>query len=208
MKPLSATQKIAIWGIVVPSVISLIGVLFQGRRVNDKLQPVLELKPVINNVINNITKVEKEVANLKEVVKQQYGLWESETFGRRHLETKVRKVNRPATAPETNASFVFIELNKVPLANSLLVSNERGVSSPGTIRSERNIVLIKYLGMFDGVLDYDTDFINVRYIPDWENHEQPYSLKGATLLYECSAEGECKTKFDMSLREAQAGESD
>lgn len=203
MKSLSTNQKIAVWGIVVPAAISLVGLIFQGKQVDVKLQPVIEMKPVINNVINNITEVKKEVANLKDAVKQQYGLWESETFGKPHLDHSVKKLNRPPTAPRENASFVFLELKKIPLQNSLQISTERGVTAPGTTRTSGNIVTMKFLGSVDRILADDTDFINARYIADWEDDTPLRTLEGATFMYQCNEEGECEIRFNEPIRQLE-----
>ena len=191
-KPLSTTQTIAIWGIIVPAVISSATAIIQNRKVDRSIAPVIQMKPQIVNVINNVTKVEKEIANLSEVLRQQYNLWKSETFRKSDLDIRVKKINRPVTSITTTASSILFELAAIPLENSIIVSSERGVISPNTLEVHKNIVSAKYLGSIDRELDTDTDFFNVRYIPDPENGDKLFTIKGMSYQYEgCEVDKAC-----------------
>ena len=201
-KPLTTSQRIAIWGVVVPSLISLGSCLLQSWRVKEQIAPIIKMEPKIVNVIENVTRVEKEIANLNEMVRQQNQLWKNETFKKSDLDIRVKKINRPSTTKATTLSSIIFELKNVPLSNSLIVSNERGMMPPNTLEVYRNIVRLKYFGSVDYELDRETDFFNIKYLPDMENTEKPFTIIGMTYGHEnCDDNNsECKVKFHFEFR--------
>lgn len=202
-KQLTTNQKIAIWGIIVPAVISLGIASLQNKIFERRIGPIIEMKPQIVNVISNVTKVEKEIANLHEILKQQYSLWENETFRKSDLDIVVKKINRPSSAKETTASFLVFELKKIPLQNSLVVSNEKGVVPSNTLEILQNIVRLRYFGNTDKELNKETDFFNIMYLPDVGNSGKSFTIKGMTYKYQwCNDDTrKCEVDFHFEPRE-------
>lgn len=193
---LKLDQKISIWGIAIPALISLFA-LFKVEKLEVKVNPVIEMKPKIVNVIKNVTEVKKEIANLQEMVKQQDELWESATFSKSTLNERIVKINNPDTSNPNRAAFVFVELDKIPLVNSLRVSTESGMLASSIYRTDRNILMLKYLRSVDHILDQDTDFIKVAFIPDVNATEKLRTVKDMTR--EFTAEG---ASFNFKLKES------
>ena len=176
-------QKIAVWGLAITFAGIIINLHIQLVNLSRKIQPVIEMKPQINNVINNITKVEKEIANLHEILKQQDALRKTEIFFRiRDLDKKVKIVPPNAATPKA-AGTLIIELAKIPFKNSVVVGTQSKNFAPSSIIVERNIIKIPFRGEVQGILDHDTDFISVAYFPDLENHEDLLSIDGMTYEY-------------------------
>jgi len=148
----------------------------QIRDLNHKIQPIVELKPQIVNVINNITKVEKEIANIKEAIHQQYASFKTEVFKGTELGKTVTAYPDPSN-PD-NAILVFFELNDIPEGNSVQITDDRARSYARTsyiITS--NVIALKLLGIkIDNILKGDA-YYEIKYIPDRISNKEMLTIK-------------------------------
>lgn len=181
LEKFSKNQKIAIAAIVVPAALTLIGLIIAVVSLNKKVDTVVNLKPRFINVINNITAIKKEIANLHEMVEQQDELWVSETFRKNDLGSKIQIVNPPESDPREVASFLLIELKQEPLPHSVSVSTAYHTVAKSGILVSHNILRIPFLDP-PAVLSKGTDFVDVTYVP--KNKPGPlYTLKNFKYTY-------------------------
>lgn len=162
-------QKILVAGLGVSTIIALvaIGTLFvQVRYLGQKIQPIIEMKPKIVNVINNITKVEKEVANINAVIQQYYGNFRTEVFKEIDLGKKMAIYPDPRK-PEKD-SVIFFQLQSIPEKNSVEILDNFGMQAPGdTYLITSNIIALSRSGRKPvNLLKNDKAFYTIKYIPD------------------------------------------
>jgi hypothetical protein len=166
-------QKILIGGLIVS-----IGMLFvQVWSLAKKIQPVIEMKPQIVNVINNITKVEKEIANIREAIHQQYAAFKTEIFRKADLGNRITIYTFPGK-PET--SMVLFELEAIPVENSIQIGDNYGFSmAASTFFVKLNIIFLNVGEMKPAdFLKNDKEVYNVKYIPDTTSNEVMRIIKG------------------------------
>jgi hypothetical protein len=165
-------QKILVIGVIVS-----IGMLFaQVWSLGKRIQPVIEMKPQIVNVINNITKVEKEIANIKEVIHQQYAAFKTEDFRKADLGKRIAIYPNPLS-PED--SVIFFELQYIPVENSIQIVNSYGVSAPAiTYELMSNIILLRVRDIKpDNFMKDDKEVYAIKYIPDTMSNKRMDTIK-------------------------------
>ena len=150
---------------------SWVGLLIMYFKVGDQ-------KTEIINVVQNITNVEKEIANLYDVLKQQDDLRTEEGFRKKDLGVKVEKLIIP-----NEDNYLLIELSKVPLPKSITVATEERTFPAVSIDNITNIVRIPFNNSMKDILKNDASFISVSYIPDYLSKDKLSILKGYTYSF-------------------------
>jgi hypothetical protein len=146
----------------------------QVRNLRHEIQPVIEMKPQIVNVINNITKVEKEVANLNEVIHQHYAAFETEVFGKSDIGQRMAVL--PAVLPKD--ALIYFVLQKIPEVNSVQITGSSGRVAPAnTYTVLSNIITLRRDIKVDGILEEGGRFYAVRYVPDAVSGEKIRNLQ-------------------------------
>ena len=154
------------WGAVIVASIALF-----------KVSEIIEVKPQINNVIENITKVEKEIANINEAIHQQYSAFEMELFTEKDLSKTVFVCPNPYN-PKRD-SLIFLVLKKPPEFNSLLIANSTGTyTPPGSYQIDSNIIQIWRQGVVSDDVFKASSVYAVKYVPDVISHQKILSIKG------------------------------
>jgi len=164
-------------GVSVLAVIVSIGILFvQVLGLKQKIQPIIEMKPQIVNVINNITKVEKEIANIREAIHQEYAAFKIEQFGKKDLEKTIAIYPNPIKIEQ---SVIFFELQSIPEENSIQITDELGMSAPMiTFTVLSNIICLRRYGKPDSFLKDENKYYVVKYITDAISNKKMYIIKG------------------------------
>lgn len=179
-------QIIAVLAIIVPAVIAIITLFIQVQGLEQKIQPVIEMKPQIINVNNNITRVEKEIANLQEMLKQEDALKEVETFTKKDLNVRFKKIYLPEKIKGETEGVLLFELKKIPFKNSVNITSQnlefisQGAIPSSAITINRNIVGIYCRNILQLVLTGDTDVLDITYLPDNKTEEPLWQVQGAS----------------------------
>lgn len=180
----SRDQKIA-FGCLVVAVIAL---FFQINSIEQKIQPVIEMKPQIKNVINNITEVRQEIANLNEMLKQQDRLTQTESFTKNDISIKVRKIFTP-DGKSSEPNLLLFELKKIPLKNSVHISGQANEFfrsadiAPSQINVFHNIVTVRFIEGLEQVLTRGDSFFDITYLPDVKSRELLFKVQDASCMY-------------------------
>lgn len=160
MSKWTRNQKILVGGLIV----GIGGLFVQVWSLGKRIQPIIEMKPQIINVINNITKVEKEIANLQEMLKQEDSLKETELFTNSDLNIRVKKARSPDN--KIKNGFLVFELKKIPLKNSVLVGRSMGAISPASVRVNKNLIYVGYSNIEDDLKEVLSGGWSITYVPD------------------------------------------
>lgn len=174
----SRDQKIAflmLW-------VAIIGLFFQQNSLSQKIEPVIKMEPQINNTINNITKIEKEIANINEAIIQQYGSFETELFKKSDLGKRVFAYPNPENAEKD--SLLSFQLSKIPIYHSLQISNEIGFVAPsGSYYQNNNLVTVRRQGVrAENLLNKEGNVYIIKYIPNVTSNEEVIHIKGIKAL--------------------------
>jgi hypothetical protein len=162
------------------------------RDLRTQISQSVNLKQNITQTVNNIVKVEvqKEIANLHDTLIQEDKARVREGFSKQDLDKKVKKVEPPDNAPSDAAALVMIELNKVPLPNSIIVQTQSQILASYTIQLVKNILEVRFLRHLPpDILRGDYDFIEVSYTPDPDSNQGLYSLEGFKIKYNSNGNG-------------------
>ncbi|MDD2679317.1 MAG: hypothetical protein PHO03_00740 [Candidatus Omnitrophica bacterium] len=136
----------------------------------------LSLKQEISTTVNAITRVEKEVAGMQEVISSIYKNIKTNKFKSEDLDKKV-KVFPNSRNP--NFSIVFFELETIPLENSIELSCRQGTRSPSTLKIiKKNIVAYEVEIPPNRFLRSENDFYSIRYIPDVTSNQELVTIEG------------------------------
>jgi hypothetical protein len=140
----------------------------------NSIQQITDLKAEFRNSIQSdikivnqsVTRVEKEIANVKEAVHNIYEMVERETFHKEDENVRIKLVN----------------LSRIPEVNSIRITNQQGINVPfSTMRPVRNIVGIQ-IRKIPELFANEKWFYEVSYIPDFSADEPLYSLDGMTVV--------------------------
>ncbi len=150
-----------------------------GLKIN--MTQALSLNQNISNTVNLVTKVEKEIANIKEAIHQQYASFNTELFWRIDLGKRIAIYKNPKN-PEKN-SVIFIELPKIPEKNSIQIADNTGsYAPPSSYEVTSNIIAIGKGGMTpDAFLKNNNEYYAVKYIPDTISSDKMLTIKDLQL---------------------------
>lgn len=169
-KKWTRNQKLLLGGIVVSVVLGLlvfiVNLYFQIKTLEKNMDTVIKIEPKITTIINNITKVEKEIANIHEAMHQYFANRQTEVFRKEDVGKKVKVFPHPIL--KESGYVVFIELKNIPEPNSVEISTESGVRGSTTTLPFRNILGHKVRGDVEDFLTGDGTFFSVRYYPNLE----------------------------------------
>ena len=164
---------------VVVSVVVTIGVTVFGYFLGEEVKevklivaPVVDLKPTIINNNNIITKVEKEVAGLIDVIKEREKLEVDETFLQADIGTRIKYIEKPEEFSDTTANYIIFKLKQIPIHYSVEIHAQNGPVPKGTFDTSRNIVKIQTLNPLRTFLDTNTEFFRVYCVPDTDSKEE------------------------------------
>jgi len=144
-------------------------------------------------IINqSITKVETEIANIREAIHQHYNEVVTEVFRQEDKDDKIKIVPIP---DQQGQSALFFMLGKIPEEKSIRIITQTGTSVPfTTLTRSRNIVMVQVNGLSE-LLPKASDYIEVSYTPNFFASGPLFSLQGM----EITKRGE--GKFDFKLKE-------
>jgi len=154
-------------------------------EVTNSVQQIMALKAEIRNSIQNdikivnqsVTRVEKEIANVKEAVHSIYEMVERETFQKEDENVRIKLVKL-----SDNLNAVLIRLSRIPEVNSIRITNQEGINVPlTTMRPARNIVGIQ-IRKIPELFANEKWFYEVSYIPDFSADKPLYSLDDITVV--------------------------
>jgi uncharacterized protein YfkK (UPF0435 family) len=154
-------------------------------EVTNSIQQIMDLRAEVKNSIQNdikivnqsVTRVEKEIANVKEAVHDIYEMVERETF---HKEDENVRIKLVKLSDKLNG--VLIRLSRIPEVNSIRITNQQGISVPSTtMRPARNVVGIQ-ISQIAKLFANEESFYEVSYIPDFSANRPLYSLDDITIV--------------------------
>lgn len=141
--------------------------------INNSNKLAVENKNEVKVVNQSITKVEKEIANIKEAIHQHYNSIITEVFHKKDENIKVKLI--PIPDQESDAAL-FFKLNQIPEPNSIKIVTKRGVIIPlTTLRTKRNIIMVQINGMTKLFSDAE-DYFEILYIPNFFDKTKLFTL--------------------------------
>lgn len=140
-----------------------------------KVQQSMQLNQTINTTVQNVTKIEKEIANIKETIHEHYAHYRKEFFNKEKLSKGV--VAFPNPVNPDRASIVFFELDNVPESNSIILSNQYGTAPSSTVKVFANIVTLYQEKKSVDVLQGEGEFYDIRYMPDFSYKGELYTVQ-------------------------------
>ena len=177
------------WKFIIKIIISIVGliiVVLGGKTYIDlkvsQLQSQYQKQTQtqgqsVSVLIENVTKVEKHIANLDTMVNQLYGAFETEVFRVTDLDKTIIFFGPiEIEGKDQERSEVLLELKHVPIPNSIILASAKGVIAPATYslltfendNRPSNILKLKTdlnQKSFKETKDYIA-FFEVSYIPD------------------------------------------
>ena len=153
---------------------------------DDANEQIIGLKAEVRNSIQNdikivnqsVTRVEKEIANIKEAVHNIFEMVERETFFEEDENVRIKLVK---LSDDFHAALM--RLSKIPEVNSIRITNRRGINVPlTTMRPQRNIVGVQLGGEITKLFSTEKWFYEVSYIPDFSEDKPLYSLDDITVV--------------------------
>jgi len=129
-------------------------------------------------VNQTITKVEKEIGDIKQALHQHYGLVEKETFRKTDEDIRIKLIPIPT---DPGVALLFFKLAQIPEANSVTITTDRGANIPFSVQQvDRNIVRVLRSGS-PKLFRKPNAFYEVSYIPDFFNTMALLSLEGMVM---------------------------
>jgi hypothetical protein len=130
------------------------------------VKQTLDLKQTISTTVNNIVKVEKEIANIKEAIHQQYAAFKKEEFKQNDIGKRIAVYPNPVESGKF--SIIFFELESIPEENSVEIMDNTGMHAPSnTYDVNSNIISFNQAGVtMDNFLKGSNAFYIIKYIPD------------------------------------------
>lgn len=138
----------------------LAGVTNQLAMLQFQVSQTIGMKQEVSQTVNVITKVEREIANIKESIKQFYDHARGTIFRKKDKGERVRVFRT------NNTTVVYFELDDIPLPQSVIITHKRGTFSPATHSIFHNIVQFHIEDKTDTILKNDKDFYYIRYFKD------------------------------------------
>lgn len=140
-----------------------------------QIQQSLTLKQQISTTVNNIMKVEKEIANIKEAIHQHYSAFKTELFKKEDLGKKMMVFPNPANP--NNSSLIYFELEDIPENNSVIVSCQTGVAPSSVYDVNANIITLKHDVREKNFMKDNNAFYEIKYVPTFTVNKNLYSVK-------------------------------
>jgi len=156
-----------------------------------QLEQTVNLEQTITTTVNNVTKVEKEIVDIKEVIHQLYSGFITEKFKKEDLNKKVKVFENPLY-PGGKSVVIFFELESIAEENSVRVSANRGMAPFGSYRVRQNTIALREEIKKEDVLKQEADRYLIRYIPSEEKGEI-YTVEG--MEFEELEDGRYDIKF-------------
>ncbi len=149
---------------------------------NLKLEVVqnVALKQQMSNTINIVTKIEKEVANITEVIHQFNQAIRTEVFKNKDLGKKVQVLLSPDFP---NNTFIFFELENIPEPNSVFVISDLGAAGFSTYKIVHNILILKTDIPSAKVMKDENRFFNIRYSVDYNSKKELCTIEGMEIIF-------------------------
>lgn len=118
----------------------------------------------VTNIINNITKIEKELAGMQEAIRDFHNYARKEVFGKHDLERRIKIFST------NGVTCVYFELDHIPWPESVKIYNARSdFFAPQTFNCNWNIIELRLKGDSDQSLQTKDDFYCIKY------HRNPYN---------------------------------
>ncbi len=143
-----------------------------------EIRQTTSMKQEVSQTVNLITKVEKDIGDIREAINSFYRLASGEVFKAKD------KGHRVQTFTANGFTFVYFELEHIPLPESVLITHRRGAYSPLTYSNARNIVELRLVGDEALSLKDDEDFCFIRYHQDSFTKDIPLTVNGMVFIGE------------------------
>lgn len=148
------------------------GIKSDLAKVKLNITQAIDLKQEVSQTVNVITKVEKEIANIKETIQQIYNQTTRELFLEKDLDSTVKVFDQNG-----KKRIVYFQLNNIPIHNSVEITHQNGAFSPATFSIFHNIVALRTLKKLDRIFKNDIDFYYIKYYRDHLSEESLLTLK-------------------------------
>jgi hypothetical protein len=149
--------------------------------INVKIAQAISLKQEVSQTVNLITKVEKEMVNLKETIHAQGALYKIENFTKKDIGNKVIILPNPQSP--NDSSIILIELANNPEKNSIQIYKQTGNAvPPSAIDVVENIISIKASKETAyKLLGEERDMVTVKYLPNFTSSGKVKTVIGASV---------------------------
>jgi uncharacterized protein (UPF0335 family) len=142
------------------------------ENLNLEMNQVLALKQDISQTVNLITKVEKEIADIKETIKQFYSYFKGELFSKEDIDKRVKIFH------SGKFTVIYFQLETIPIKESVILTHQNGTSSPATYSISHNTISYRTKGKIDNILKDEDDFYYIKYFQDFNSKEELVTLEG------------------------------
>ena len=160
--------------------------------INNSNKLAITNKNEVKVVIQSITKVEKEIANIKEAIHQHYSAIITEVFHKQDENVKIQLIPIPN---HEGAAALFFKLNHIPEQNSIKIVTSKGVVVPlTTLHITRNIIMVQISGLTKLFSD-SSDYYEVVYTPNFFENAPLFTLE------EISMNKVSEGRFGFKLKE-------
>ena len=174
------------WKFLINITILIIGIIVGKNYLDFRINQIQTQKQDQNqhqqqnqsqSITQNITKVEKRIANLQTMVTQLYTAFENETFKANDIGDKLiffEDMDVEYEGQTYKRSEVLFELKHIPIPNSIIIGQKKGVLAPGTHNivyfgennRPSNILRLRTLLTKEQFINNSMDFFDISYIAD------------------------------------------
>ena len=158
------------------------------------INQAIALKQEVSQTVNVITKVQKEIANIKEATQQIYSQTKGEMFYENNLGDTVKIFEQGK-----KMRVIYFQLKNSPISNSVEVTNQNGTASPATFVVFHNIICLRTNEKMDKILKEDVDFYHIKYYQDYLSEESFYTLKD--MVYKGTPDNPNIATFNKLIKE-------
>jgi len=162
-------------------------------NVQINLKQAISMKQEVQQTVNIITRVEKEIANMKEATKELYGMYSGELFQKKELGDKAQIFDYGT------GRAVVLELSNIPIGKSVLITHRRGIVSPAACYIVNNTVLIRMEDALENIFNNDKEYFFVTYCKDLSSKSELLTVKD--MKYEGTQENPNKAFYKKKLLE-------
>ena len=150
-----------------------------NNSISQTSQLAIANKNQVNIVNQSITKVEKEIANIKEVIHQLYGSFKKEVMSPQDENVKIKLIPIPTQAGD---SALFFKLERTPKPNSIKIVNRNGTVVPfTTLKTSRNVLMVQISGLTKLFPNKD-HYYEISYMPDFIDSRPLYTLEDIEMI--------------------------
>lgn len=143
----------------------------QLATLNVQVLNTVAMKQEVSQTVTLVTKVEKEIADIREAIKQFYAHSRGDLFCQKDNGGRVKIFNT------NNVTVVYFQLKEIPVPESIVLTHKHGTSSPVTYSTFRNIVQYRCDSKPGEILNSDSEFYFIRYFKDDFTTETPISIE-------------------------------